>query len=126
MTKERLRQYRPLIKQLRYLEERAANYKAMCESQGIRITDMPKGGVMPDYLVKYLDIERIIEIKRSEIVCELAAIETFIQSIPDSTAQAIIDYRYIRGWSWTKIARMVHYSRRQTINILNKYIEKSL
>lgn len=123
MTKERLRQYRPLIRQLRYLEERAANYKAMCESQGIRITDMPKGGVMPDYLVKYLDIERIIEIKRSEIMCELAAIETFIQSIPDSTAQAIIDYRYIRGWSWTKIARMVHCGRSTVFRLHDKYIK---
>ena len=124
MTKERLKQYRPLIRQLRYLEERAANYKAMCESQGIRITDMPRGGVMPDYMIKYLDIERIIEIKRSEIMCELAAIEAFIQSIPDSTAQAIIDYRYIRGWSWTKIAIEVHRDRSNVFRINNKYVEK--
>lgn len=123
MTKDRIKKYIQLKGQLRNLEERAYVYKSMCESQGIRITDMPKGGVMPDYLVKYIDIERMIEIKRSQIMCELTAIETFIQSIPDSTAQAIIDYRYIRGWSWTKIARMVSYSRRQTINILNKYIK---
>lgn len=85
MTKDRIKKYIQLKGQLRNLEERAYVYKSMCESQGIRITDMPKGGVMPDYLVKYIDIERMIEIKRSQIMCELTAIETFIQSIPDST-----------------------------------------
>lgn len=126
MTKERLYQYRHLIKELKRLEERIERLEARCEGGAIIITDMPRGGVPPDDLVNLVDARMSMERLRGNVLCELVAIQEFISEIPESRVRLIFSYRYVDGMSWGRIETIMPYSERQIRRIHNKYLKKSL
>lgn len=52
--------------------------------------------------------EKRLEERRERIAEQLAEIDDFIDSLEDSQLRQIIQYRYVKGYSWTKTARLVN------------------
>ena len=48
------------------------------------------------------DIDRLIDLKR-----EIAEV---IAAVPDMRYRTLLEYRYLCGWSWRRIARTMNYS----------------
>lgn len=63
--------------------------------------------------MKIIDLEREIDRRIDEYVDLTREIETAIDRIDDDRYRDILRFRYINGWSWERIAREMHYDRRQ-------------
>ena len=60
--------------------------------------------------VKIVDLEREIDRDVDELVEIRSEIMRTISSVPDIEIRTMLEYRYINGWSWRKIALKMHYS----------------
>lgn len=67
----------------------------------VTITGMPKRG--RSYETKEQRYDRRV----MELNAELLQIEAYIDSLQDSQLRQIIHYRYVKGYSWAKVARMI-------------------
>ena len=124
MTKERLRQYCSLVREIDELKERIERLRAKCESGAIIITDTPRGGAPPDYMSELLDAISKLRIIESRLLSEMVAIEEYISQIQDSTTRMIFRYRYIQGMKWEDIADKVHYHVRYVKKIHSGQLKK--
>lgn len=52
--------------------------------------------------------EKRLEERRERLAEQLAEIDDFIDSLEDSQLRQIVQYHYIKGYSWTKTARLVN------------------
>ena len=52
--------------------------------------------------------EKRLEERRERLAEQLAEIDDFIDSLEDSQLRQIIQYRYVKGYSWVKTARLVN------------------
>lgn len=68
--------------------------------------------------------ERQIDYMAGKMANEVSDIFTAINKLNDPTAQAIIEMRYMLGWTWPQIAHEINYSERQAQRIHNKAIEE--
>ncbi len=126
MTKERLRQYCSLVREIDELKERIERLRAKCESGAIIITDTPRGGAPPDYMSELLDAISKLRIIESRLHREMVAIEEYISQIPDSTTRMIFRYRYIQGKTFEEIAEILKYSDRHIRRKHYEYYNKTL
>ena len=55
---------------------------------------------------------------------EIGAMWAAIDGLSDPTAQAVLEMRYILGWTWPRIASELNYSERQAQRIHNRAMEK--
>lgn len=110
MTKERLKQCYYLHLELKKLDEKIMRLEAKCEGGAVIISDMPRGGVPPDFMTELADIVRYRERLRSDILCEIAAVEQFIADIPDSRTRLIFRLRYVDGMKWDEVADKTAYN----------------
>lgn len=128
MTKERLRQYSAIVKEIEELKERIAIIEAKCSARAIIITDMPKGGIPPDNLTKLGDAVRELAILESNLHCEMIAIEEYINSLPDGRVRAIFRYKHFHNYTFEKIGNKLNYSTRHVKRLYyihyNKLSEK--
>ncbi len=100
--------------------ERIAHLRALVNGRAARTDGMPRGGaagsagstffdwtetvVRIDAMERALDrdIDRLIDLKR-----EIAEV---IAAVPDMRYRTLLEYRYLCGWGWARIARVMHYS----------------
>lgn len=68
--------------------------------------------------------EQQIDYMAGKMANEVSSIFTAINKLDDPTAQAIIEMRYMLGWTWPQIAHEINYSERQAQRIHNKAIEE--
>lgn len=52
--------------------------------------------------------EKRLEERRERLAERLAEIDDFIDGLEDSQLRQIIQYRYVKGYSWVKTARLVN------------------
>lgn len=69
------------------------------------------------HLQKYLPLKRESALRGGIHADELAAIESAVDSLDHPTERLLLRLRYINGYSWTRVARAIHYSRAQTMRI---------
>ena len=61
--------------------------------------------------------------RRERLDTMLAEIDDFIDSLEDSQLRQIIQYRYVKGYSWVKTAQMVH-NKESTVRMrIQRYFE---
>ena len=93
--------------------ERIARLRALVNGRAARTDGMPRGSGGGDWTETILkidemeraldkDIDRLIELKR-----EIAEV---IAAVPDMRYRTLLEYRYLCGWGWARIARAMHYS----------------
>lgn len=122
MTKERLKQCYYLHLELKKLDEKIMRLEAKCEGGAVIISDMPRGGVPPDFMTELADIVRYRERLRSDILCEIAAVEQFIADIPDSRTRLIFRLRYVDGLKWDEVAKKINHEEKYTIKLHDRYL----
>ena len=127
MTKQRLMQYSNLLCEVAMLEEQIARCRdAECVSDVVQ-------GSMPQipYAVHNVsivgygsrDIPRLLAQKAKRLQ-ELAAIEAFIEAIPDSALRQLFTRRFIEGYLLRDAAFLVGYSARQARRLIKDCLEK--
>lgn len=137
VDKERLKQYRPLKKELELIDKKLDKLYKRQESIP-EVLGKVKGS-SPDFpyievntTVKMNEpkeadaIKRLIRIKekrRDEVNTLLIEIESFIASIPDSVTRQIFELTYIDGLKQREVAEAVGYSRGRVSQILNDYLK---
>lgn len=117
-AKEYLRQLSRKDARIKALLERQRRYQELAERRTAVYRDMPGGGkkrVSPveEYAVKIVDLEREIGRRIDEYADLTREIETAIDKVGDDRYRDILRFRYVNGWGWERIAREMHYDRRQ-------------
>lgn len=69
------------------------------------------------------DAARVLALSKQQLTEKLQRIEDAIASL-DPTERDLLRLRYIAGYSWTKVARYIHYSRTATFDIHVKALQK--
>ena len=113
MTKERLREYRDLHRELKQIEEKVETMESTLYSPKIpRITGMPSaagnGNSKEDLAAKHIELLDYYRKKQQELYTEQLAIEKAIESL-DGVERTLMRYRYIEGLTWDEICDKMHY-----------------
>lgn len=114
-AKEYLNQLRYKNAKINSLLARRQRYKELAARQTAVYRNVPGGGrrgcsSVEEYVLKAVELEREIDRRIDEYVDITREIEAEIKSIPDERYRAILCFRYINEWSWTKIAQELNYS----------------
>lgn len=63
--------------------------------------------------------------KRKQMAAEIEKeITEYINSVADSRVRRIMQYKYVDGYTWRKIARIMHYDRSSPEKIITRYLNK--
>ncbi len=125
MTKQRIEQYRKLLKEISALEERIYSLEA---NGGEYVTDVVKDyrtGYPRPLAISGYGSGRIprLRARLAEKTAECHAIEEYIDSIEDGLMWQLLTYRYIEGFTIEETAEKVEYSESQTGRLIGKFFE---
>lgn len=121
-----LNSYRTTVLSIQRLQElRRDNFiNKTCPSvQYSEIIHINNKSDLSDFAVKIDDIDNKINSLQNKRLKILEDILTNIESLENETERAILDYRYIRGYTWEKIATKIKYSYRHTLLMHGKALE---
>lgn len=121
MTKERLRKYRDLSKELEQIAEKVeALESALCSPKIQRITGMPSApsgkNSKEDLTIKHMELLEYYQEKKASLMGEQLAIEKAIEAL-DYRDRTVLRLYYIEGLTWEQVCVLVNYSWRQVHNI---------
>lgn len=133
MTEESLEQYRALKQEITLLEDRIRRM----QSEGPRyISDSVTTAARFPYskhtmsIAGYEDPElydarlRRLQSRLNKSRAELDELDKYINSVQDARIRTIMQYRYVEGWSWSKIAnRMGWYTESGPRLKIKKYLD---
>ena len=119
MTKQDLRSYGHLEKEIRQLEGMLRELNSRAYSPRIpHLTGMPgaasteSGSAQERIMTEMMELRDRYEQRIIELMATRKRIETAIDGLQDPDQRMILRYRYISGYGWTKTAQLVHYSRK--------------
>lgn len=126
MTKEKLRQYRYIKKEILLLEQEIERLRASLEAVP-KLDDMPKSNYAvdrtADTITKIVDLESIMT-DRLHQLCKLQQeIEQTIASLP-AEQRLLMRLRYIEGEKWEAIALEMNYSWKHIHRIHGQALQK--
>jgi len=127
MTKQRIGQYNSLKREIAMLEEQICKAK----TSGSIVVDVVQSSMRrPPYAQRSIVIEGYgsrsvpkLAARKARCVAECDAIERFIDGVEDSTMRQLFTRRYIEGRHMKEAAKLVGYSERQAIRLLNDFFE---
>ena len=128
ITRKQIEQYLSLLREIAMLTDQI--YDA--ENTGECAVDMVRGSAeylpyaMHNIAIKGYTSQHVPRlIKRKALLeKECAAIESFIEELPDSPTRQLFTRRYIEGKSLAETSQLVGYSERQARRIMNNFFEK--
>lgn len=114
MTKERLRQYRKMLKDKKQMEQHLETIEAALYNPKIQqVNDMPRaqshGNAMEDLANKHLELRDRYRDKLAELTLEGIAIAEAIENLPVREQNVLSQY-YINGLKWEEVCVKVGYS----------------
>lgn len=98
--------------------ERIARLRALVSGRAARTDGMPRGGTgsagstffdWTDTVVKIDEMERALDKDIDRLIDLKREIAEVIAAVPDMRYRTLLEYRYLCGWSWARIARAMHY-----------------
>jgi RNA polymerase sigma factor (sigma-70 family) len=121
MTKERLREYRDLHRELKQIEEKVETMESALYSPKIpRMTGMPSaagnGNSKEDLAAKHIELLDYYRKKQQELYTEQIAIEKAIESLP-YRERTLLRLYYIDGLTWEEVCVNINYSWRRVHQI---------
>jgi DNA-directed RNA polymerase specialized sigma24 family protein len=123
MTKDQLREYRCLIRNIEHIEDELQRIRDTVDAKSVIISDMPKGSDMRDKMLEAITSIIELEYKMIQQLGECSRkrmeIESAINKLPQREQQ-LIRLRYVDGLAWENICVEMSYSWQQTHNIHNK------
>ena len=130
MTKEQLKRYRKLQRDIQILKSELDEMEEENSNiSGDVILNYSSGQGIPQTITgfdwKRYDQKQIMLEKKEK---ECKKILSWIESIEDGQTRSVFRYRYIEGYSWEKIAKLIGYhSNKDYVRIMihDKYFKKS-
>lgn len=127
MTKERLRNYQAIKKELQQLEGRLLEIEtALYSPKNQKLTGMPsapsKGNAMEDMAARHIELQDLYRSKLDDLATELLVIEAAIEGL-DPTARLLCRYRYVDGLKWEEVCVRMNYSWRQVHNLHRRALD---
>lgn len=128
VTKERLRQYRDIKKELNQIKQKVEALEAALYSpKAQKLTGTPASTAGSDHREALIDrhtelLDHYRE-KAAELAGEQLAVETAIEAL-DPTSRMLLRHRYIDGLTWEEVCVQLSYSWRQIHNIHGRALEK--
>lgn len=117
-AKDYLSQARVLDQAINARLERIARLRALVSGRAARTDGMPRGGAgsagstffdWTDTVVKIDEMERALDKDIDRLIDLKREIAEVIAAVPDMRYRTLLEYRYLCGWSWARIARAMHY-----------------
>lgn len=126
MTKEELKQYRSLKREIGLLEENIKTLRTSLFSAP-KLDGMPKSNYSADrtseIIAKIVDLENLLQDKIDKYIETRTEIEVCINSLP-ADERLLMRYRYIEGMSWEETAVAMHYSWQHIHRIHGRILQK--
>lgn len=97
---------------------RIARLRALVSGRAARTDGMPRGGTgsagstffdWTDTVLKIDEMERALDKDIDRLIDLKREIAEVIAAVPDMRYRTLLEYRYLCGWSWARIARAMHY-----------------
>ena len=132
MTGQKLNELFTLRRDLRSVEElldavrRAADVPGVADVSGTPHAHRPRDTV-GNLLAEVDDLSSRAEHLRGEIQCREAAAAAFIQGIEDTQTRLIFRLRFLRGYTWKQIARIIrgNNTAESVRKMYSRYFEKT-
>lgn len=102
MTKEELEQLIDLRKEIKEIEQKIKNEKTGCPSDNLELLKIR------EHMAAGLEKE----------------ITEYINTVRDSRIRRIMQYKYVDGYTWKKIANIMHYDRSYPEKAVTRYLNK--
>ena len=131
MTKKEMSQLRHLKYEARELMDRRKELESSATSCATRIDDRPKTKELADkvgnYAIQIADLREELYDKLYQLYREYVRLNRCIANVKDSQMRVILALRYIKGFTWQKIAYAIgehdeQYPRRKHNSFLEKHI----
>lgn len=131
MTKKELSQLRHLKYEAQELMDRIKELESSATSCATRIDDLPKTKELADkvgnYAIQIADLREELYDKLYQLYREYVRLNRCIANVKDSQMRVILALRYIKGFTWQKIAYAIgehdeQYPRRKHNSFLEKHI----
>ena len=111
MKKKELSQLYYLNKEIKQQKQRLKELEAAATGCTAQITGMPHGTAIGDKVSKYAaeiaDLKNLIELNIQKCWYEMNRLNRYIDSVEDSQMRQILTLRYIKQYSWYKIANEI-------------------
>lgn len=94
--------------------EQIARLRASITRGTAMLSDMPSGGPMRDWTdtaARVADMETELREQINLMIDIKGEITEAIMTVPDMELRTLLNYRYLTGWSWGRIADAMHYDR---------------
>ena len=94
--------------------EQIAQLRASIPRGTAMLSDMPRGGPMRDWTdtaARVADMETELREQINLMIDVKGEITEAIMTVPDMELRTLLNYRYLTGWSWGRIADAMHYDR---------------
>lgn len=117
-ARDYLSQARVLDQAINARFERIARLRALVNGRAARTDGMPRGSAgsagstffdWTDTVVKIDEMERALDKDIDRLIDLKREIAEVIAAVPDMRYRTLLEYRYLCGWSWARIARAMHY-----------------
>lgn len=129
MTKQELKNYVVLDKEVNHLEERIQRLENSLISPKIQlISDMPKGGGLEDTgdkIAKLMDLKALYNERWDKLISERLRIEKAINGLKEPIERLLMSLKYIDGMTWEEVCVKINYSWRQ-VHYLHKRALKNI
>lgn len=102
LTKEELEQLIDLRKEIKEIEQKIKNEKTGCPSDNLELLKIR------EHMAAGLEKE----------------ITEYINTVRDSRIRRIMQYKYVDGYTWKKIANIMHYDRSYPEKAVTRYLNK--
>lgn len=94
--------------------EQIAKLRASITRGTAMLSDMPRGGPMRDWTdtaARVADMETELREQINLMIDVKGEITEAILTVQDMELRTLLNYRYLTGWSWGRIADAMHYDR---------------
>lgn len=122
-AKEYLNRYRRINAEIDCKLEEIAHYRSMATRLSPTAMFDRNGNVSDKVgrsVAKIVDLERKIDVEIDKLIGFREEITGTISQIEDVDIRTILEYRYINGWSWRRIAAKMHYTEKHVTGYLHR------
>lgn len=126
-TKEWLNQARRLQTQIDAQREQIARLRATIGCGTRNLSGMPGGGKKHDWTdtaIQAEELEMRLDGNIRELIALKQSILDAIEAVDDTDCRIVLEYRYLCGWSWQRIATAMHYDRTSVWRIHGRAVMK--
>ncbi len=111
MAKKELSQLYYLKKEIKEQHRRLEELETIAMSCTAKITGLPHGTGINDkignYAAQIADLKSLLDLNLKKCFYELNRLDRYIESVDDPLLRQIMTYRFINGYSWSKISYMI-------------------